>query len=568
MSGIGGFQTSDGASPAPAVLASLGNALSHRGPDSEGRHVVGGTALLSTALTIGEAPCDPTELLPDGQVAVMDGQEEPATALRPARSPVKTYASASLDAGSERLTLTRDGFGAKPLYYAETRSGFVFASEPRAILASGLIAPKLRPEGARELVEIQFTAGRDTLFSGIYRVLPGETLVADRGHVIERTRQPALEAWAGNESDEDQLLLRFESLLDDACGPILRQAGDPGVVLSDGVESAALLAALARRGRRGLVAYCCVSEGPLAQNLRAHATAVTSATGAEAVIVSLDRATFFNILPQVVARLDDPGSDYGAVALYHLAETAARDTRVLMSSEGAKTLFGGYGRYRSILRPFWLGGRSMRARGFLEGLGVLRDDTPSWRDGLRAAENRIAQYSYGRLQAAQALDCALWLPNDLLVVLDRCLSAHSIEARTPFLDPALAAFGFALPDRYKINRSRGSYLIRRWLERTLPSAEPFGSAISYPVPALRWIAEEAGQLGPLVAAQSGIVELCDPGTVRRLFERYGRMPHKRLGHAAWQLLFFALWHAIHIEGIPYEGDTRECLAASAKGNKQ
>lgn len=554
MSGIAGFQTSDGASPAQPVLTALGKALSHRGPDSEARHTSGGTTLVAAALATGDVLAEQPRLLGDGQVMIADGREgEPANAM------------ASLDPATERLTLSRDGFGARPLYYAETRSGFVFGSEPRVLFASGLLTPRLRPEGVRELVEIQFTAGRETLFEGLYRVLPGETLIADRGHVIERTRSAMFDPVVEAGGMEDDLLLQFENLLDVACVTAMREASDPGVIVNDGIESAAILAVLARRGQRGIPVYSCISDGPQAEDTRTRIETMTRTARAEAVIVTLDRPTFFTLLPKVVYRLDDPGSDYGAVALYHLAETAARDTRVLISSEGGRTLFGGYGRYRSILRPFWLGGRSMRARGFLEGLSVLRDDTPSWRDGLRAAENRIAQLPFTRLQAAQALDCALWLPNDLLVALDRCMSAHSVEPRMPFLDPALARFGFALQDRHKINGNLGSYLIRRWLQHAFPVAEPLARPLANPVPALRWIAEEAARLGPLVAGQRGIVELCDPDAVQRLFERYGVLTQKRLGHAAWQLLFFALWHAVHIEGAPVDGDAFDCLAAAQKG---
>ena len=82
------------------------------------------------------------------------------------------------------------------------------------------------------------------------------------------------------------------------------------------------------------------------------------------------------------------------------------------------------------------------------------------------------------------------------------------------------------------------------------------------MPVAEWIARQGDRLGPLVAAQPGIAELCRPDAVQALFRR----PGKRPGFAAWTLLFHALWHGIHIQGLETEGDVFEVLAASARGD--
>ena len=74
-----------------------------------------------------------------------------------------------------------------------------------------------------------------------------------------------------------------------------------------------------------------------------------------------------------------------------------------------------------------------------------------------------------RLAVAQATDVADWLPHDLLLKLDRCLMAHGVEGRTPFLDPEVALAGFRLPDGLKVRNGRGKYLLRRWLEGAMPA---------------------------------------------------------------------------------------------------
>ncbi|MGH7093454.1 MAG: asparagine synthase-related protein, partial [Stellaceae bacterium] len=216
-----------------------------------------------------------------------------------------------------------------------------------------------------------------------------------------------------------------------------------------------------------------------------------------------------------------------------------------------------YGRYRSVMRPWWAGGRMARMRGVLDGAGVLREELAGWRDGIAAAEARNATAERSRLQVAQAVDCADWLPNDLLVKLDRCLMAHATEGRTPFLDPEVAALAFRLPDDLKIRRGLGKYLLRQWLSRHLPLAEPFARKRGFTVPVARWIGEQAREIGPLVAACEGVRELCDPDGVRRVF---ALAAEKRAGRAAWVLLFYALWHRWHIEGRELPADTRLALA--------
>ena len=152
---------------------------------------------------------------------------------------------------------------------------------------------------------------------------------------------------------------------------------------------------------------------------------------------------------------------------------------------------------------------------------------------------------------AQATDCADWLPNDLLTKLDRCLMAHGVEGRTPFLDPVVADFAFRLPDELKVRKGLGKWLLRRWLGEHVPAAEPFAKKRGFTVPVGEWIARRGAQLGPLVAAQPGVREICLPDAVEALF----REPTKRhQGFAAWTLLFYALWHRCHIERMPPEPD--------------
>src|SRR5277367_4067172 len=146
-----------------------------------------------------------------------------------------------------------------------------------------------------------------------------------------------------------------------------------------------------------------------------------------------------------------------------------------------------------------MGGRAMYTGGFFDKVDVLRARPAGWRDGIAAAELAAADGGRSRLAQAQATDMADWLPNDLLLKLDRCLMAHAVEGRTPFLDRGVAAAAFRLPDGLKVRDGMGKWLLRRWLERHCEAARPFAPKQRFTVPIGHWIGEQGARLGPLVA---------------------------------------------------------------------
>ena len=201
----------------------------------------------------------------------------------------------------------------------------------------------------------------------------------------------------------------------------------------------------------------------------------------------------------------------------------------------------------------------MRKTGVFDGLGVLRDMPNGWRNGIASSETATAGAGRTNLQAAQATDCADWLPNDLLGKLDRCLMAHGVEGRVPFLDLKVADFALRLPDRLKVRRGMGKWLLRKWLETALPAARPFTKKRGFTVPVGEWIGRRGRALGALVAIQPGIEEVCRPQAVEGLFAAAGPGSGRKAGQAAWVLLFYALWHRRHIQGIEPSGGVFDVL---------
>ncbi len=583
MCGIAGLMLRNGATPDPAMLAAMNRALAHRGPDGAGQHVNANVALAHTRLAIidlvtGDQPLfagavalvangeiyNYRELRRDNQLrCVTQSDCEPPVHLyrrdgmRFADALRGMYAIALHDPQARRLLLARDPFGIKPLYIAEFAGGIAFASEPRALLDAGIVAAEIDTGRLNELLQSQFTTGAQTIFRGITRLLPGETIAIADGRIVERHRRAALPEGPPETITEDAALTRLDAALEESVELHQRSDVPYGMFLSGGTDSAAILAMMARLNTRPVLAYTAGFESPGAADERVAATRAARAAGAEHVTIGITRAMVWRHLPQIVAAMDDPAADYAIIPTWFLARRAREDVKVVLSGEGGDEIFGGYGRYRSAMRPWWLGGKAPRGKGAFDKLDVLREAPTGWRDGIAAAEVEAGAGGRSRLQGAQALDVADWLPNDLLQKLDRCLMAHGVEGRTPFLDIGIATAGFRLPDALKVQRDMGKYLLRRWLERHFPACEPFRPKQGFTVPIGAWIAEDGARLGPLVARQPGVAAIAKPDRVEALFRAASG---KREGFAAWHLLFYALWHARHIEGRDVSGDVFATLA--------
>ncbi|HEY9079596.1 asparagine synthase (glutamine-hydrolyzing) [Magnetovibrio sp.] len=468
------------------------------------------------------------------------------------------YAIAIWDAAHERLVLSRDPFGIKNLYYAHTPHGFAFASEPRALIAPKLRKAQLNADKRDELLQLQFTTGADTAFAGIRRLEPGETIVVEKGEVVERRRRAALPAGGPQQISRNTALMELDRILNDVVGVHQRSDVPYGMFLSGGIDSSVLLAMMSRLNEQPVTAFTAGFTGTAVPDEREHARELARVERAHHIEVEFGEQDFWSELPRIVRHMDDPAADYAVLPTWKLAQTArAEGIKVVLAGEGGDELFGGYGRYRAAKR--WLFPKEMYRKGIMDGLDVLIDADPAraWRAGVAQAGIEARLPGRTRLQVAQAQDIATWLPGDLLTKADRMLMAHGVEGRVPFLDAKLADFVFTWPDRLKIHHGLGKATLRHWLASAMPAARPFSKKRGFTVPVGEWIAGQGVRVGDLVAAQESIQAVCKPDAVRDLFA----VPIGRPGKAAWTLLFYALWHKIHIEGVAPDGDVFDVLSA-------
>jgi asparagine synthase (glutamine-hydrolysing) len=600
MCGIAGVMMRPGLIPDETALSAMASALAHRGPDGQGQYVNGTVALVHTRLAIidlqtGDQPLFETpdnphqgaalinngeiynylelreelvQAFPDLKFQTNSDCEPPIFLYRRdgtgfAKSLRGMYAMAMYDPAENQLLLCRDPFGIKPLYYCETDKGLAFASEPAALIVAGFAGSAVDETARLELLQLQFTTGAQTPFSDIKRVEPGETLIIQDGQIVDRHHISALPAGAPEIISEDQALKRLDDALMNAVEFHQRSDVPYGMFLSGGIDSSALLTLMARLNDQPVRTFTAGFPGTAARDERDHARTVATALNADFVDVPVTEREFLDHLPAIAAAMDDPVADYAIVPTWLLGRAASADVKVVLTGEGGDELFGGYGRYRRARRPGWLGGRKMRHKGIFDGLDILRNQNDHWRQGFVRSEELASSGTRNRLQTAQATDCADWLPNDLLNKADRCLMAHGVEGRVPFLDPVITQAAFLLPDNLKIRNKRGKYLLRRWLDNALPVADAFSKKRGFTVPVGEWIAGQAAGLGPLIAAQAGVAEACKPGQVTALFASLAAgSTDKRQAFAAWTLLFYALWHNRHILNASSDGDIFASLHSS------
>ncbi|MDQ0463438.1 asparagine synthase (glutamine-hydrolyzing) [Caulobacter ginsengisoli] len=455
-----------------------------------------------------------------------------------------------------RTWLVRDPFGIKPLSVTRDGNALSFASEPRALFAAGKTAKMARPEALEDLLALGYVAPdriyANTIWRGLEAVEPGEidqVIVGDR----EERLQPAIPPMGTPVRDEADALARLDAVLEDSVKVHQRSDVPYGLFLSGGVDSATVATLMARLNERPVTAFTCGFDAPGARDERAQAERVARALDLDWRETSFGEEDFWRIAPQVAWALDEPTADYAALPTYKLAEAAKGTLTVILTGEGGDELFAGYGRYRRAQRPAWLGGRAAEPQidaPFLKdrGHGALA----RWRAAAQIPKS-MSPAGYSPLQRAQWGDIATWLPNDLLLKLDRCLMANGLEGRTPFLDKEVAALAFHLPDTMKIRDGKGKWLLRKWLERHCPAADPWGKKKGFTVPVADWIAPRAADLGPRIAGLKAVTELCKPEAVRAVFT------DDTQAHNRWPLLFFALWSLIHLENVDPAGALKELL---------
>ena len=391
------------------------------------------------------------------------------------------------------------------------------------------------------------------------------------------------------DDDEAELIEELRARLRDSVRAHLVSDVPVGVLLSGGIDSAALAALAAEESSEPVRTFSIGFEERSFDELAdARLVAERYGTHHRELVLRPDAAL---LLPALADAFDEPFADSSALPTYLVSQLAAEDVKVALSGEGGDELFGGYYTYVAdllALRAGWAAGLARpvverlpsssarasfdyKAKRFVRAAHLPPLErhhawkeifTPEARAELTGREHgfdpvdlyreRFAETGNAELLARlQDVDLGIYLVDDLLVKTDRASMAHSLEARVPYLDPAVTNLALALPTRQRVRGFRKKVLLRKAVEPLVPSEIVRGKKRGFSIPAAAWL---RGELEPFARETLSAETLrrqgfFRPDVVTQLLDRHVA-GEEDLSRQLWGLLSFTLWHERHVEREP------------------
>jgi asparagine synthase (glutamine-hydrolysing) len=534
------------------------------------------------------------------------------------------FAIALWNERERRLVLLRDRMGVKPLYYAWNGNNFWFGSELKALRAFAAWNAQIDSDALGEYLQFGYVSAPRSIYRGVHKLMPGHWL--ELGEVGEPAAHrywsaiaAAQQPGAGELPDsEEELERHLEFLLIDAFR--YRTVADVpvGVFLSGGIDSSAVAAILQRYGGSDVRTFTIGFEDPRFDEAP-HARRVAEHLGTrhtERIVAARDMD---GVLVQWAELFDEPFGDSSGVPTFLVSQLAREHVKVALSADGGDELFSGYNHYREIAererslaripralrqaigRAIALVGpsrlqaladglpmpprlRHATRRNLIERLDKLRVIFPdldrtliydlsmsSWTPW--EISPLLGGYDAGRETIDQTIDCyadqmarcdlRYFMPDDILVKVDRTTMASSLEGREPFLDHRLVEFGMRLPLALRRGPLGPKHLVRKVLYKLVPREILERPKQGFGIPLASWL---RGELAPLVheylspqrVREQGIF---DPALVARAVRNFreGGPGNDRLDmQKLWYLISFQLWHERwmtpaqrHDEGSPH-----------------
>jgi asparagine synthase (glutamine-hydrolysing) len=506
------------------------------------------------------------------------------------------FAFAIWDAPRRQLFLARDRLGKKPLCYQQDAEAFRFASEAKAILQDPAVEARPDPAGISHYLTYGYVPSPGSAFQGMRKLPPAHYLVCRDGRV-EIVRYWRLRRDRKLDRSEAEWCQEIRTRLEEAVRIRLISDVPLGAFLSGGIDSSAVVAMMSHAA--GVIKTFSIGFDEAEYDELRYARLVAERFGTEhhELVVRPDAAA---ILPKIAWHYDEPFGDSSAVPTYYVAQMTRRYVTVALNGDAGDENFGGYDRYvanllaasfdrwpgagllrRAIrwgLRLWPQGGRRTslltRGRRFLDGLtevperryarwfchfyGDRKDEllSPEFRASLGGADALDLLLSAYResdapdfADATLGVDAALYLPDDLLVKVDIASMAHSLEARSPFLDHEFMEFAATIPSNLKVRGRTKKYILKRALADLLPKEILHRPKMGFGVPIDHWLRHELRELaydtllGPRGLARGYFRR----GTVQRLLDEH--VGGKANWHyLLWTLLMLELWHRTYVDG--------------------
>ena len=497
------------------------------------------------------------------------------------------------DKRTRTLVLARDRFGEKPLFYAEDGRRLIFASELKSLLVVPGLRTEIDPEAARGYVCFGYVPTPASIFRGVRKIRPGHYLRYVDGRASEH-RYYALDLEPKHRLDEAEAEEELSRLLDRAVRSRLVSDVPFGAFLSGGLDSSVVVALMSRHLDRPVRTFSVgFREAPYNELSDARRVAAHLGTEHHELVVEPDAV---DLLQKLVWHLDEPFADSSAVPTYLVSKLARQHVKMVLTGDGADEAFAGYDRYLRFLdlervgalKPVAAvaaglvgrvvpGTRGYRLRriaerlrlpfpdSYLSGVALTRADTA---DALLGEALRGGIGHYAGLAAAArdasglrdldrcvAIDFASYLPDDILVKLDRMAMAASLEGRAPFLEHRLVEFAVRLPRALRVRGHRGKHLLRRTAARWLPADVLRKRKQGFAIPLGKWFREPLRELASDLMGSRSFRErgLMEPRAAERYLSEHlaGAADH---GEVLWLIVSLELWSRRYLDSGRAQAD--------------
>jgi len=590
------------------ILRAMMKEMAHRGPDSNGTHVTDDVALGFCRLSIVdlEGGTQPMQNEDDQVTIVFNGEiynyQELGEELKEKGHIFKTradtesllhgfeeygadvldhlrgmFAFSIWDEKEKSLFAARDFYGIKPFYYAVIDGCFVFASEIKCILKFPGYEKAVNEQALEQYLSFQYSPMAETLFKGIYRLLPSQCLTYKNDKIVikqyyEATLQPQ------DEQDETKTIAKIKETLAESVKSHMTGDVEIGAFLSGGVDSSFIAAKF--NGNKAFTVGFLDEDNHYSEVGRAKTFA--KHCGLEHFTKIIKQDEYWEAIPKVMYHLDEPSGDAAAIALYFVAQEAAKHVKVVTSGEGADEFFGGYNIY---LEPNALSKVQWLPMGIRRGIGKVAEKMPNIKGRnylIRAGKTveerfignanifsdkdreklllrksgaptprKFLQSQYDQMKKLddvgkmQQIDIQNWLPGDILQKADRMSMAHSLELRVPILDKEVFAVARTLATKDKVRNGQTKYAFRRAIEDWVRVENSETKKLGFPVPIRLWIIDWKEVIGKTFTGSTA-KEFFHIAELEKLLQEHcdGKSDHSR---KIWTVYAFLVWHRVFFE---------------------
>lgn len=514
------------------------------------------------------------------------------------------FAFALWDRDLSILTLARDPFGEKPLYYGWQKGVLLFGSELKALKAHPAFAAEIDRDALSLMLRHNHIPAPHSIYCDIRKLPPGSycQFALRRAGALGQPRGEARKYWSLREvamaarsrpfaGDRNEAVSELEGLLGQSLAGQMMADVPLGAFLSGGVDSSLVVASMQARSARPVRTFT-IGFAEAGFNEAEHARAVAQHLGTEHTELYVTPQDALSVIPGLPEIYDEPFADISQIPAYLLCRMARRHVTVALSGDGGDELFCGYTRYavaaqytrsferlpralrRALARgldrvpPRWwdraghvfdFGGVSERAHKFMELAraesheAVYRQFVSHWKRPeqvvLHAREPATLLDSPDEwLNSAEFehrmmyLDAVGYLPDDILVKMDRAAMAVSLETRVPFLDPRIAEFAWSLPLAMKYQPGKGKLILRDLLYKYVPRRLIERPKHGFSVPVGEWLR------GPLRDWAEALLDkgrlqregFFDPAQIRQKWSEHLAARHS-WQHHLWDVLMFQAW---------------------------